>query len=38
MAKENIPYHWQDANGKLITRWDSPHHKEILPFHIINIY
>ncbi len=23
-------YHWQDANGNLITRWDNaPHHPEI---------
>jgi len=26
-------YHWQDANGKLIIRWDnSPHHRQIRTF------
>jgi len=26
-------YHWQDANGKLIIRWDnSPHHHHIRTF------
>jgi hypothetical protein len=26
-------YHWQDANGTLITRWDnSPHHQQIRTF------
>ena len=26
-------YHWQDAQGRLITRWDnSPHHRELPTF------
>ncbi len=26
-------YHWQDENGKLITRWDNaPHHKNIATY------
>lgn len=26
-------YHWQDANGNIISRWDnSPHHREISTF------
>ncbi|MFA4830232.1 MAG: DUF6516 family protein [Thermodesulfovibrionales bacterium] len=26
-------YHWQDAQGRLITRWDnSPHHKRLSTF------
>ena len=30
-GKRKYSYHWQDANGKLITRWDnSPHHKHLL--------
>lgn len=29
-GKRKYSYHWQDANGNLISRWDnSPHHKEI---------
>ncbi len=40
-GKRKYSYHWQDANGKLITRWDnSPHHKEISTFphhkHLLN--
>jgi hypothetical protein len=30
-------FHWQDADGNLVTRWDNaPHHKELLnaPFHL----
>jgi len=31
--KRNYSYHWQDENGKLITRWDNaPHHKQIKTF------
>lgn len=29
-CKRKYSYHWQDANGNLISRWDnSPHHREI---------
>src|SRR4030067_368066 len=32
-GKRKYSYHWQDANGNLITRWDnSPHHREIFTF------
>lgn len=32
-GKRKYSYHWQDANGRLITRWDnSPHHKELSTF------
>jgi len=32
-GKRKYSYHWQDAQGKLITRWDnSPHHRELSTF------
>ncbi|KAF0145758.1 MAG: hypothetical protein FD156_733 [Nitrospirae bacterium] len=32
-GKRKYSYHWQDAQGKLITRWDnSPHHRELPTF------
>ncbi|HEX9975503.1 MAG TPA: DUF6516 family protein [bacterium] len=32
-GKRKYSYHWQDANGNLISRWDnSPHHQEISTF------
>lgn len=32
-GKRKYSYHWQDAHGSLIARWDnSPHHKEIPTF------
>ncbi len=32
-GKRKYSYHWQDAQGRLITRWDnSPHHREISTF------
>ena len=32
-GKRKYSYHWQNAQGRLITRWDnSPHHKEIPTF------
>ena len=32
-GQRKYSYHWQDANGSLILRWDnSPHHKEISTF------
>ena len=32
-GKRKYSYHWQDAQGRLITRWDnSPHHKELSTF------
>lgn len=32
-GKRKYSYHWQDANGQLIIRWDnSPHHKELSTF------
>ena len=31
--KHKYSYHWQDAEGNLIIRWDnSPHHKNIKTF------
>lgn len=32
-GKRKYSYHWQDAQGRLITRWDnSPHHRELSTF------
>lgn len=34
--KSKYSYHWQDADGKLILRWDNaPHHRHIstFPYH-----
>lgn len=32
-GKRKYSYHWQDAHGRLITRWDnSLHHREISTF------
>ncbi len=32
-GKRKYSYHWQDAQGRLITRWDnSPHHKGLPTF------
>ncbi len=32
-GKRKYSYHWQDVNGKLITRWDnSLHHRELSTF------
>lgn len=29
-GRRKYSYHWQDASGNMISRWDnSPHHKEI---------
>lgn len=32
-GRRKYSYHWQDAQGQLITRWDnSPHHKGLPTF------
>lgn len=32
-GKRKYSYHWQDAHGRLINRWDnSPHHREVSTF------
>jgi hypothetical protein len=32
-GKRKYSYHWQDADGSLITRWDnSPHYREVASF------
>lgn len=32
-GKRKYSYHWQDAQGRLISRWDnSPHHRELSTF------
>ena len=32
-ATRKYSYHWQDANGNLLSRWDnSPHHKGLATF------
>ncbi len=32
-GKRKYSYHWQNAQGKLIARWDnSPHHRELSTF------
>lgn len=32
-GKRKYSYHWRDANGRLIIRWDnSPHHKGLSTF------
>lgn len=32
-GRRKYSYHWQDAQGNLITRWDnSPHHRGIATF------
>lgn len=32
-GKRKYSYHWQNAEGKLISRWDSsPHHQKISTF------
>lgn len=36
-GKSKYSYHWQDATGKLILRWDNaPHHRHIstFPYHL----
>lgn len=37
---QKYSYHWQDAKGNLVTRWDNaPHHKEVAgaPHHLHSI-
>lgn len=37
ISVETYSYHWQDADGRLVKRWDNvPHHEEVdtFPHHI----